>query len=165
MKRLLALTFTITLVFVASTTSATGQNRPENGRNGTYRQMLDLVEEGNFVFRARRAFPQLGGSIDLTGNHGIIEFSDNRAKSALPFFGRAYTPQYGAPGGIRFSGEMNNVEISENPDRKRIRYSFEIRDLDHYRVSMDISHDGRATVSITSNNRSPMRYEGEINPS
>ncbi len=167
MKRLLALIFAIAFAPGTLTDAVSGemQINSEDGRKGQYQEIADLVEEGNFIFRARRAFPQIGGSIDLTGHHGVIEFSENHAKSALPFFGRAYTPQYGAPGGIRFNGEMDNLEISRDPERMRIRCSFEVRDIDHYRVSMDISSDGRATVSITSNNRSPMRYEGNILPS
>lgn len=163
MQRLLILTFSVAFLTGAVINAAAKetQSKTEN-RQGQYQETLELVERGDFIFKARRAFPTGGRSIDLTTNYGFIEVSDSMAEAGLPFFGRAYNIRYGGRGGIRFSSNIVNLDISKNPDKMRIRYSFEVKDDDYYKVSMDIGYDGGASVSIISNKRSHIRYQGNL---
>ncbi len=143
-----------------------GQTDTKNqSKDEQYEEMRTLVESGEFVFEARRAFPQSGSSVDLTTHHAFIEFSDSTAKARLPFYGRAFHVKYGGPGGIRFDGPVESEEIIRKPERRKILYSFEVRDDDHYRVHMDIGYNGDARVSITSNNRSHISYLGSLSRS
>jgi hypothetical protein len=132
---------------------------------GQFRETVEMIEEGNFVFNARRVHPGAGRSIDLSTRYAVMEISGNDAKARLPFFGRAYQLRYSGRGGIEFSGPMENVTISEDPDRKRINYSFDVRDFDHYRVNMVIHANGNTTVYINSNYRSNISYQGRISAS
>jgi hypothetical protein len=58
-----------------------------------------------------------------------------------------------------------NVTISEDPDKMRINYSFEVRDYDNYRVNMVIYYNGNTTVYLISNYRSTISYQGRISAS
>jgi hypothetical protein len=133
-------------------------------REEQYQKTVDLIKGGDFIFEARRAFPQSGPSVDLTTNYGYIKMEDKKAQAHLPFFGRAYRAPYGGGGGIRFSSEITNVRISEDPGRLRISYIFDVRDQDFYQVTMNIGYNGDTSVNISSNNRSQIRYQGHVSP-
>ncbi len=58
-------------VFLSGTvTSTTVQDKKtrEEKRQEQYEETVQLIENGNFIFEADRAFPQGGASIDLTTN-------------------------------------------------------------------------------------------------
>ncbi|MFW6044011.1 MAG: DUF4251 domain-containing protein [Marinilabiliaceae bacterium] len=137
----------------------------EPSKDDRYKEMLTLVESGEFAFEARRAFPQSGPSVDLTTHHAVIEFSDSTARARLPYYGRAFHVEYSGPGGIRFEGPVKSSEITRKPERRKILYSFEVRDDDHFRVHMDVGYNGDARVSINSNNRSHISYWGSLSRS
>ena len=143
-----------------------GQTKAKDqAKDDRYEEILTLVESGEFVFEARRALPQSGPSVDLTTHQAFIEFSDSTAKARLPYYGRAFHVNYGGPGGIRFEGAVKSPEITRKPERRKILYSFEVKDDDHFRVHMDVGYNGDARVSINSNNRSHISYWGSLSRS
>lgn len=156
----------LAFVFAAGMSDLSGEDQTrDQSKDERYEEMLALIESGDFLFEARRAFPQKGPSVDLTTHHAFIEFSDSTARARLPFYGRAYHVKYGGPGGIRFEGPVESTEITRKPERRKILYSFEVRDDDHFRVHMDIGYNGDAQVSINSNNRSHISYFGSLSHS
>jgi hypothetical protein len=162
MKTLFLITISTVLFYGAFIeTRASDRNA---AREEQYQKTVDLIQGGDFIFEAQRAFPQSGGPVDLTTNYGFIRMEDNKARAHLPFFGRAYRAPYGSGGGIRFSSEITNVRISEDPEKLRIRYIFEVRDHDFYQVTMNIGYNGDTSVNISSNNRSQIRYQGYVSP-
>jgi hypothetical protein len=158
MKRIILFSITVVVLAVISINAASDKS----AREKEYRKMADLIERGDFTFEARRAYPRSGRTVDLTTNRGFIIISEETAEARLPFFGRAYNIPYGGNGGIRFSNEIENVEISKDPDKMRIRYSFEVRDRENFNVTMDIGYNGNASVNVISNNRSNISYQGYI---
>jgi hypothetical protein len=160
MKKILLFTIILSLSSVLIS-SAIPRDRKE-ARQEQYHNTIELVESGEFIFEARRAYPQAGGPVDLTTNRGFIEVSETTGEARLPFFGRAYNIPYGGRGGINFSGEKENIEISKNHDRMKVNYSFGVRDRDYYQVQMNISYNGDAYVIITSTNRARISYHGHI---
>lgn len=162
MKKLLLLTLAMFLLPVV-THSVAGQDQTRSERRqDQYLKTAELVESGNFTFRAQRAYPLSGKTVDLTTNPGHIEVTDEKAEADLPFFGRAYNIEYGGRGGIEFSGEIENEEISKHPEKREIIYSFEVSDNGLHRVTMDIGYDGNTTVSVLSHERSHISYHGNI---
>jgi hypothetical protein len=131
-------------------------------RQRQYEEILALVKSGQFIFEADRAFPQSGSSIDLTTNYGYLKVTDSVATAELPYFGRAYNVDYGGNGGINFSGKANETEISENPAKMRIQYSFEVKDRDIFKIMMEIGYDGDTSLSVISNDRAAISYSGKI---
>jgi hypothetical protein len=166
MNRLMIFIFAALFLAAGTIEASDRKNRKqdENERRERLSEMAGLIEKGDFVFRARRAHPTGAPTVDLTGRHSTIEFENGRAEARLPFFGRARNIRYGQRGGINFRGEMDNLRLEKNEDRMRIRYSFTVRDFDTYRVNMDIAHNGSASVTVISNNRSQISYQGEIIP-
>jgi hypothetical protein len=164
MSRLMIFIFAALFLAAGSLDASDRRNRKqdENERREQFSEMAERIEKGDFVFRARRAHPTGAPTVDLTGRNSIMAFENGRAEARLPFFGRARNIRYGQRGGINFRGDMYDVRLDKNHDRMRIRYSFTVRDFDTYRVSMDISHNGTASVTVISNNRSQISYHGEI---
>ncbi|MGF1587011.1 MAG: DUF4251 domain-containing protein [Bacteroidales bacterium] len=160
MKKIMIITIIVSFL-TGLLTSAASPDRKES-RQEQYNNIVELIENGDFIFKARRAYPQTGSPIDLTTNPGLIEISEKTGEARLPFFGRAYNIPYGGRGGITFSGELKNVEVSENPDRMRVSYSFEVRDREYYQVNMNIGYNGDASVIIMSNNRAQISYHGHV---
>ncbi len=153
-------------VFLSGTvTSVTAQDKKteEEKRQGQYEETVQLIENGNFIFEADRAFPQGGASIDLTTNYGFLKVNeDSTAVGDLPFFGRAFSVDYGGSGGIDFSGQMQELEYSPDKEKMRISYSFKVKDDDYYQILFDISYNGDASLSVISQNRSAISYHGYI---
>lgn len=156
------------MVFVflsANLTSVSGQDKKtrEEKRQEKFEETVQLIEDLNFIFEADRAFPQGGASIDLTTNYGFLKIKkDSTAVGDLPFFGRAFSVDYGGSGGIEFSGKMEELEYSANKERKRISFSFKVKDDDYYQISFDVSYNGDASLNVISQNRSSIRYNGDI---
>ncbi|MGQ1888987.1 DUF4251 domain-containing protein [Thermophagus sp. OGC60D27] len=163
MKQMLLILVGIVFLNMTPLAHSATPNKKEK-RRAQYQATLDLVKGGCFLFEAQRAFPQGGASIDLTTNYGFLSVTDSLATAHLPFFGRAYHVDYGEPGGIRFSGVVNELSVVEKPNKLRILYSFEVKDRDRYRIMLDIGYDGDTSLTVTSNNRESIRYSGRIEP-
>ena len=157
-----ALFVVVVITSINFTLSAQEKKSKKEVRQEKFDQTIELINKGDFKFEARRAYPQGGRSIDLTTNYGFITIKQEMAEGDLPYFGRAYTATYGGDGGIKFDGEMLNKKSEVNEKRQKVIFTFEIRDKDTYKVTMDIGYNGNASVSITSNNRSHISYQGDI---
>lgn len=156
------------MVFVflsGNITFVSGQDKKtrEEKRQEKFEETVHLIESMNFIFEADRAFPQGGASIDLTTNYGFLKVKkDSTAVGDLPFFGRAFSVDYGGSGGIEFTGAIEELDYSVNKEKKRISYSFKVKDDDYYQIHFDISYDGDASLNVVSQNRSSIRYNGDI---
>lgn len=132
-------------------------------RKQQFEETKKLVESRNFIFVADRAFPSGGASIDLTTNYGYLKVKeDSTAVGDLPFFGRAFSVDYGGGGGIEFSGKMEEQESDVHEEKKIITYSFKVKDGDYFQVSLQVSYNGDASLNVISHNRSAIRYQGDV---
>ncbi len=127
------------------------------------KQTEALVNSKEFLFTARTAMPQGGRSIDLTTNPGSVKFSPDLIKSEMPYFGRVTgSAAYGGrDGGMKFEGKPD--EYSVTAKKKGYQVSAVVKgENDTYRLSLSVSLEGSASLSVTSNNRSVITYNGEI---
>jgi len=126
--------------------------------------MEELVESGKFLITADRAFPTGGPSVNLISRPNKVEFKGDNAKGDLAYFGKAHNASvaYSADGGgIKFDGEMTNKQIKVK--KKNIILSFKIKAPgEQYICSLTISPSGSATLSINSNNKSSISYNGAV---
>lgn len=143
-------------------TSAQKKKSKQEKREAAFKEITRLVENEPFIYVPNRAFPQGYRSIDLTTNYGFIKIKGDEAEADMPFFGRGFQPEFGGSGGIKFNGEMINKKIELNEKKRMITYSFEVKDKDHFRINMEIGYNGGASVSVTSNNKSHISYQGDI---
>ena len=137
-------------------------SRHEKKQSG-YEQMKKLIESRDFIFSATRAFPSGWRSIDLITNPGTIIIKEDSVVADLPFFGRSYMGSYQGEAGLKFSGTSKEEELKFIDKKYNVRYSFRVTSgSDTYKVYMDVTYDGDASVTIDSNNRATISYHGKI---
>jgi hypothetical protein len=67
----------------------------------------------------------------------------------------------GADGGIKFEGVPENIKVEKKKKSYTINTTVKGKD-DVYGLMFTIFFDGGATLSVTSNNRASISYDGEI---
>jgi hypothetical protein len=124
--------------------------------------MENLVESGNFVFKAQSVFPGIGSMRQLTSEYDLTLAKDTII-SHLPYFGRAYNARvYPNEGGIRFTSSDFKVEKKA---LKKGGWEFVIQPKDAgdvRRMHLSISSGGNASLQVLSNNRQPITFNGYI---
>lgn len=126
------------------------------------KQIELLVNSKEFVFETTRAMPQSGRSINLTTNY-IAEFHPELIKADLPFFGRAYSGigYGGTDAGIKLDGKPTVYSIEKK--KKNYVIKADVRgESDSFSLILLIYFEGSATLSVNSNNRSSISYDGDI---
>ena len=124
-------------------------------------EVQELIEKGNFVFKATHALPMGGGSIQLDFSYDA-ELKNDTLASYLPFFGVAYRVDYGGRNSaFDFTLPVENLEIKKDKDGYRV--SFDVQNkMDHLNYNFYISKPGYATLNIISTNRQAISYYGSI---
>ncbi|TLX78393.1 DUF4251 domain-containing protein [Labilibacter sediminis] len=126
-------------------------------------EMIELVKDKNIEFVADRAFPSGWRSIDLISNPNYLRLSNDSAKAEMPYFGRAYQSTPGERGGINFDNKVSEKEMEINEKKGRISLSFEVKENnDVFRCQLDIFHSGSASLTVVSNNRQTISYNGNV---
>lgn len=157
--------FTLTFVFF-SLTNALAQEKSkkqlkEEIKLEKQKQTALLVDSKEFVFVARTAMPQGGRTIQLTTDY-TLEFHPDLIKCDLPFFGRAFSGVgYGGDSGMQFEGKPMDLKIEKKKKSHDIKVNVKGGN-DSYSLLLSIYFDGTAYLSINSNNRSSISYNGDI---
>ena len=121
-----------------------------------------LVNSKEFVFTTSRVMPQGGRTIDLTSDYSA-EFHPEFIKGDLPFFGRAFSGvgYGGIDAGIQFEGKPTVYNVEKK--KKNYAITADVRgERDSYSIMLLVYFEGSATLSINSNNRSSISYDGDI---
>ncbi len=146
------------LAFTALACSSTQQTTSSSGDN-----ISSIVPARSYVFRAQSVLPMSGRSRQVSGDGYEVIVSKDTVNSFLPYFGRAYTaPIDPTNGGIQFIS--TNFEYTEAP-RKDGGWEITIKPRDNRDVQqlfLSVSENGYASLQVTSNNRSPISYNGII---
>jgi hypothetical protein len=128
------------------------------------KQIASLVDSKAFVFIGQTALGQGFRSIDLTTNSNYVEFKPDKIKSEMPFFGRAYSGVgYGGDSGLHFEGIPQEFTIEKGKKAYQIKAVVK-GETDIFTLFLSVSFGGNATLTINSNNRSSISYNGEIKP-
>jgi hypothetical protein len=126
------------------------------------KQTAALIDSKEFVFIGRTALPQGFRTMDLTTNSNYVQFYPNIIKSEMPFFGRAFGGiGYGSDVGLHFEGTPREFTIKKG--RKFYQIKAVVKgEKDTYTLLLSVFFEGSATLSISSNNRSTISYNGDI---
>jgi len=127
-------------------------------------QIEKLVNSQNFVFVATYALPMGASQINLRSNPNYIKFNPDLMDGYMPFFGKATS-------GIGMSGDAT-IKFKDKPEtftieKRKNNFQIESRvkgENDVYRLSLKVMPEGNASLSIVSNNRGTISYQGEIFP-
>jgi hypothetical protein len=124
-------------------------------------QIETLVNSKDFIFKATYAMPMGARQVDLTSNPNYIKFNPDLMDGYMPFFGTATA-------GIGMGGDAT-IKFKDKPDtfnieKKKKNFQIDARvkgENDVYRLSLQVMP---ATLSVISNNRGTISYQGEIYP-
>jgi hypothetical protein len=123
-----------------------------------------MVNAKEFTFRAEQMLPTGGKSRLLTETY-VFRVSPQEVSSDLPYMGRAYTANVATTdGGMRFTSK--DFTYQQNPGKKNswTVYIYPKDQADVRECILTVYSDGGADLSINSNNRQPIRYNGHIQP-
>ncbi len=122
-----------------------------------------LVNSKNFMFVANRAIPQGYPTVDLNSNPNHLKFSPELIESYMPFFGRTYQVNFNREGGFKFKAKPESYDLLIT--QKGYDLKVKVKDNnDSYDIFLNISPEGTASLTIASNNRSTISYNGNIEP-
>ena len=164
-SKLFTAIFVFTLIVVtAYSQEKTKKEIKEEEKLQKQMQIEALINGKDFVFIARYALPMGAKQVDLTSNPNYVKFNSDMMDGYMPFFGTATS-------GIGLSGD-NTIKFKSKPEVFNIekkKKSFEVEakvkgENDIYRLSLSVMFEGSASLSIISNNRSTISYQGEIFP-
>lgn len=125
-------------------------------------QIDSLVTSGTFVFTAQKAFPQGGASVDLTTHPNYMKFFPDSIASDMPFFGRGFSGiGYGGDSGLKFEEKTQEYSLTKAKKEYRIEVVVKANN-DSFHIYLSVSFEGSASLSINSNNRSTISYNGLI---
>ncbi len=125
-----------------------------------------VIQSKSFTFDADNAVSSDGLQIELTTHIAYINILNDTVVTDLPYFGRAYNVTSDNPElGIKFDTQLLDFEVQKDT----VKYSFDISfqaktEFDNYKCTMVIYYGGSANLSIISNNRALIRYNGKILP-
>jgi len=126
------------------------------------KQIDSLVNAKTFDFVGRTAMPTGYKTMNLTTTTNYVKFQPELIDSYMPFYGRAYSGVgYGGDSGLKFTGKPEEFTVTKG--KKNFQVNATVKgENDTFRLSLSVSFEGSASLSITSNNRSAISYSGEI---
>jgi hypothetical protein len=163
MKALIKISLALFIAFsaIAPATAQTKKSEKQAAKAAAIKQM---IESKNFTFEANYAYPSYGIQRYLTPNYDLRVTPDT-VVSYLPFMGVAYSSagyNNSDDNGIRFTS-TNFTYTSE--EKKNGMFYVVIRPKDAKnasQMSLTISPNGTADLSVLSTNRERMRFTGDI---
>ncbi len=152
----------LTLVFCGLESHA--QSATEQKKDDLYLQLKSMVEARQFRFRAMSATSQGGRTVQL-GTEYYLQLKKDSLSADLPYYGRSYAAAFpGTDQGNRFETKKFSYK-SDSTDKKGWEIVIQTRDLPNAnKIFISIGGGGYSTVQITSANRSPISYYGNIVP-
>jgi hypothetical protein len=125
-------------------------------------QVEMMINAKNFVFVPQTALPEGMKPVNLSINQNYIKFKADLIDSYMPFFGRAYgAVAYSNDKGLSFKGKPEKFTIEKN--KKAFQIDVVVKgETDVFRLFLSVGFEGSASLSISSNNRGTISYQGEI---
>lgn len=149
--------FTIVSLFVFSCKTTDSLSKEER-----ITQIREKVENQSYIFKAQRAVPISGRSIDIGASY-YLKVSKDTISVYLPYYGRAYSaPMSNDDAGVKFTS--TDFEYLISPEKKGVR-DIHIKTSNNgsaYQLYLNISNGGETTLSIQDNRRQRISYYGQI---
>ena len=121
-----------------------------------------MIDSQHYVMLTTYATPMSGRQRYLTTPY-TLKVSKDTIDCDLPYFGRAYSaPLDMTGGGIRFTS--TKFDYTSTP-RKKGGWNIVIQPKDvqqSYRLSLTVFENGSSSLQVTSNNRQPISFSGDI---
>jgi hypothetical protein len=166
MKSRFSVLIIVCLLFTTFTNAQekTKKQIKEEKKLALQKEVEKLVNSKEFVFIGETAFPAGYRSVTLSTNSNYVKFHPENIESYMPYYGRTYNAgaSMNDPG-LKFEG--NPTEYTLETTKKDHRIKAVVKGpADNYTISLIVSFDSSASLSITSNNRNSISYNGQIYP-
>lgn len=100
--------------------------------------------------------------LNLEGGNYTIDLKNNNLDVVLPYFGRSFKADYTGDSSYRFTSKDFTIDKSQN---KKGNWIVRIKpnDINNVReIIIEVFKNGKALVSMNSNDRQPISYDGYI---
>lgn len=120
-----------------------------------------LVESKSFIFAATNVNPMKGRSINLTSEYDV-KIANDSIFSYLPYYGRAYTANYGGTESpMTFDSPADAYTMEETNKGYRVKVSAK-NGNDRIDFTFHIFETGSTTLNVSSINRQAISYYGNL---
>lgn len=158
---------TLMFVFIIfALTNATAQEKSkkqlkEEAKIEKQKKIELLVNSKEFIFNVKTVIPQGGRMVEVSGEGYAVEYRSDTINSYLPFFGRGFNVGYGGDKGLEFKMKPEKFEIEKT--KKAYIVKTEVKgENDYFSLLLSVYFDGGAYLTVNSNNRSSISYNGKI---
>lgn len=151
----LRILYTLVVLFIFGSTTA--QNKTEK----PHTSIETLLNSKNFEFIANTALPLGQPPKNLVGSNYSITFSPEMVISNMPFYGRSYATIIGKDKGLRFKGVPEDFIVEKRGKDYEVRTKVKSEN-DTYSLLLIVGNSGYATLSITTNDRQAIDFQGEV---
>lgn len=126
------------------------------------KQVEAMMNARTFVFTARTAIPQGYKTVNLNTNMYNVSFAPENIISYLPYYGTAYSGiGYGNDSGLKFEGKPEDFTVTKG--KKNYNAKAVVKgERDVFNLMLTVSFEGSASLSVSSNNRGTISYNGVI---
>ena len=164
MKKVLILLISISFFISNNVIAQSKKELRKQQQKEDYQKTKELIDNKEFVFEADWATSYKGRRVNIAGDSYDLVIKNDLCKAYLPFYGRAYSGSaYGGDGGIKFEVEGVSYDIKHNDKKTKTKIKFQIKhNSENYDIFLTVYSNGNANLSISSNNRSNMTYDGKI---
>lgn len=148
-------------VCILSVTTLMAQNDKADKKAEKAAAVKAMIDEQRYVFKPQSANPMRGRTVQLTSEY-TVKVSKDTIISDLPYFGRAFTaPIDPTKGGIQFNSTKFDYKLETI--KKGWQVTIKPGDVsDVQRFFLTIFNNGSATLQVTSNNRTPISFNGYV---
>lgn len=150
----------IAIILIMATLSCGQQKQLQE--TATNEAIASLIENQDYTFSVRTVLPSGGRAIQANSLYDLRVSKDSLV-SYLPYFGRAYSaPVGGTDAGLQFTS--TDFAYTTEP-RKKGGWLIKIRPNDNRDIQqmfLTVTETGSASLQVTSNNRQPISYNGNI---
>ena len=165
MKKILILLviFTLSGTLLNAQTKEEKKKLKEETAQKEYEATKLLIDSGIYTFQANWANTQKGRRISLQGNPTYLKIDDNNVDAYLPYFGALHSPTIGGGGAIKFEGTVKNYKVKYNDKKKKATVLFNAKNTsENFDINLSIYKSGKASLSVTSNKRNSITYDGVV---
>jgi hypothetical protein len=149
----------LALVLIVSGCSTTKDTVKEE-RSVKAAELRQAIDDRKFVVEVDRALP-MGGSTRILTSPYALELIGDSVKSYLPYFGRAYSVPYGGGEGYIFNSIVTDYQSSiDKKEKAVIEFKTKSKE-DQLTYRIHVSPNGTASITVISNNRQPISYNGK----
>lgn len=155
--------FILVLIVSAGLKVASAQNTRKDKKAEKEAATKKKIDDRHFTFSATYMLPQRGGGKAITDVYYDLKVSKDSLTVYLPYYGQAYFDvPYNGDAGMKFTSTKFTYNVKE---KKKGGWEIIIRPSDVKNIeqlSMYISTDGYASLSINSVNRDFIDYNGYL---